>query len=124
MFTRRCLSQIIRSYGNAMQGMMARTWRRTCRRSSTSRQAAGAEQGLLRQQQGRAGDVDAVRQTCRADAAVDDVELHRAVEDLFMQMQENMSKQARSMFTGFQFPTEKEVRPGGDGAASRPAGRA
>jgi polyhydroxyalkanoate synthesis regulator protein len=29
-------------------------------------------------------------------------------KDLFMQMQENMSKQARSMFSGFQFPPEKK----------------
>jgi len=35
--------------------------------------------------------------------------LHGAVEDLFMQMQENMSKQARSMFSGFQFPAREQV---------------
>ena len=29
-------------------------------------------------------------------------------KDLFMQMQENVSKQARSMFTAFPFPPEKK----------------
>jgi polyhydroxyalkanoate synthesis repressor PhaR len=37
MFSSGALSQIIRYYGHAMQGMMGTTWKRTSRPSSTSR---------------------------------------------------------------------------------------
>ena len=109
MFTPPVLSQIIRSYGNAMQGMMGSYLEKNV-------QAFVDIQGKLQEQSKAFYDSNKVgpemwTQFVNMQGPMLQSMMSSYIEqskDLFMQMQENMSKQARSMFTGFQFPTEKK----------------
>jgi polyhydroxyalkanoate synthesis repressor PhaR len=109
MFTPPVLSQIIRSYGNAMQGMMGSYLEKNV-------QAFVDIQNKLQEQSKAFYDSNKVgpemwTQFVNMQGPMLQSMMSSYIEqskDLFMQMQENMSKQARSMFTGFQFPTEKK----------------
>jgi polyhydroxyalkanoate synthesis repressor PhaR len=109
MFTPPVLSQIIRSYGNAMQGMMGSYLEKNV-------QAFVDIQNKLQEQSKAFYDSNKVgpemwTQFVNMQAPMLQSMMSSYIEqskDLFMQMQENMSKQARSMFTGFQFPPEKK----------------
>ena len=109
MFTPPVLSQIIRSYGNAMQGMMGSYLEKNV-------QAFVDIQGKLQEQSKAFYDSNKVgpemwTQFVNMQGPMLQSMMSSYIEqskDLFMQMQENMSKQARSMFTGFQFPNEKK----------------
>jgi polyhydroxyalkanoate synthesis repressor PhaR len=109
MFTPPVLSQIIRSYGNAMQGMMGAYLEKNV-------QAFVDIQNKLQEQSKAFYDSNKVgpemwTQFVNMQAPMLQSMMSSYIEqskDLFMQMQENMSKQARSMFTGFQFPPEKK----------------
>jgi polyhydroxyalkanoate synthesis repressor PhaR len=109
MFTPPVLSQIIRSYGNAMQGMMGSYLEKNV-------QAFVDIQGKLQEQSKAFYDSNKVgpemwTQFVNMQGPMLQSMMSSYIEqskDLFMQMQENMSKQARSMFTGFQFPAEKK----------------
>jgi polyhydroxyalkanoate synthesis repressor PhaR len=109
MFTPPVLSQIIRSYGNAMQGMMGSYLEKNV-------QAFVDIQNKLQEQSKAFYDSNKVgpdmwAQFVNMQAPMLQSMMSSYIEqskDLFMQMQENMSKQARSMFTGFQFPPEKK----------------
>ena len=109
MFTPPVLSQIIRSYGNAMQGMMGAYLEKNV-------QAFVDIQNKLQEQSKAFYDSNKVgpemwSQFVNMQGPMLQSMMSSYIEqskDLFMQMQENMSKQARSMFSGFQFPTEKK----------------
>jgi polyhydroxyalkanoate synthesis repressor PhaR len=109
MFTPPVLSQIIRSYGNAMQGMMGSYLEKNV-------QAFVDIQNKLQEQSRAFYDSNKVgpdmwAQFVNMQAPMLQSMMSSYIEqskDLFMQMQENMSQQARSMFTGFQFPPEKK----------------
>jgi polyhydroxyalkanoate synthesis repressor PhaR len=109
MFTPPVLSQIIRSYGNAMQGMMGSYLEKNV-------QAFVDIQNKLQEQSRAFYDSNKVgpemwTQFVNLQAPMLQSMMSSYIEqskDLFMQMQENMSKQARSMFTGFQFPADKK----------------
>jgi polyhydroxyalkanoate synthesis repressor PhaR len=109
MFTPPVLSQIIRSYGNAMQGMMGSYLEKNV-------QAFVDIQNKLQEQSKAFYDSNKVgpemwSQFVNMQGPMLQSMMSSYIEqskDLFMQMQENMSKQARSMFTGFQFPPEKK----------------
>jgi len=109
MFTPPVLSQIIRSYGNAMQGMMGSYLEKNV-------QAFVDIQNKLQEQSKAFYDSNKVgpemwTQFVNMQGPMLQSMMSSYIEqskDLFMQMQENMSKQARSMFTGFQFPNEKK----------------
>jgi polyhydroxyalkanoate synthesis repressor PhaR len=109
MFTPPVLSQIIRSYGNAMQGMMGSYLEKNV-------QAFVDIQNKLQEQSKAFYDTNKVgpemwTQFVNMQGPMLQSMMSSYIEqskDLFMQMQENMSKQARSMFTGFQFPNEKK----------------
>jgi len=109
MFTPPVLSQIIRSYGNAMQGMMGSYLEKNV-------QAFVDIQNKLQEQSKAFYDSNKVgpemwTQFVNMQGPMLQSMMSSYIEqskDLFMQMQENMSKQARSMFTGFQFPPEKK----------------
>jgi polyhydroxyalkanoate synthesis repressor PhaR len=109
MFTPPVLSQIIRSYGNAMQGMMGSYLEKNV-------QAFVDIQNKLQEQSRAFYDSNKVgpemwAQFVNMQGPMLQSMMSSYIEqskDLFMQMQENMSKQARSMFTGFQFPPEKK----------------
>jgi polyhydroxyalkanoate synthesis repressor PhaR len=109
MFTPPVLSQIIRSYGNAMQGMMGSYLEKNV-------QAFVDIQNKLQEQSRAFYDSNKVgpemwAQFVNMQAPMLQSMMSSYIEqskDLFMQMQENMSKQARSMFSGFQFPPENK----------------
>jgi polyhydroxyalkanoate synthesis repressor PhaR len=109
MFTPPVLSQIIRSYGNAMQGMMGSYLEKNV-------QAFVDIQNKLQEQSKAFYDSNKVgpemwTQFVNMQGPMLQSMMSSYIEqskDLFMQMQENMSKQARSMFTGFQLPAEKK----------------
>jgi len=109
MFTPPVLSQIIRSYGNAMQGMMGSYLEKNV-------QAFVDIQNKLQEQSKAFYDSNKVgpelwAQFVSMQAPMLQSMMASYIEQskaLFMQMQENMAKQARSMFSGFQFPKDKK----------------
>src|SRR5512137_2498704 len=109
MFSAPMLAQVIRFYGNAMQGMMGSYLEKNI-------QAFIDIQNKLQEQSKAFYDSNKVgpemwTQFVNMQGPMLQSMMSSYIEqskDLFMQMQENMSKQARSMFTGFQFPTEKK----------------
>jgi len=109
MFTPPVLSQIIRSYGNAMQGMMGSYLEKNV-------QAFMDIQGKLQEQSKAFYDTNKIgpemwTQFVNMQAPMIQSMMSNYIEqskNLFVQMQENMQNQARSMFTGFQFPGDKK----------------
>ena len=105
MFTPPVLSQIIRSYGNAMQGMMGSYLEKNV-------QAFVEIQSKLQEQSKAFYATNKVApemwtQFVNMQGPMLQSMMSSYIEqskDLFMQMQENMQKQTRSVFTGFQFP--------------------
>jgi polyhydroxyalkanoate synthesis repressor PhaR len=109
MFTPPVLSQIIRSYGNAMQGMMGSYLEKNVQ-AFVDIQNKLQEQSRAFYDSNKVGP-EAWAQFVNMQAPMLQSMMSSYIEqskDLFMQMQENMSKQARSMFSGFQFPPEKK----------------
>lgn len=110
MFTAPMLSHIIRLYGNAMQGMMGSYLEKNI-------QAFIDIQGKLQEQSKAFYETNKIgpemwTQFVNMQAPMIQSMMSSYIEqskDLFVQMQENMQKQARSMFTGFPgFPSEKK----------------
>ena len=109
MFTPPVLSQIIRSYGNAMQGMMGSYLEKNV-------QAFIEIQNKLQEQSKAFYDTNKIgpemwTQFVNMQAPMIQSMMSNYIEqskNLFVQMQENMQNQARSMFTGFPFPGDKK----------------
>lgn len=105
MFTPPVLTQIIRSYGGAMQGMMGSYLEKNV-------QAFIDIQKKLQDQSKAFYDTNKIgpemwTQYVNMQAPMIQSMMANYIEqskDLFVQMQENMQKQARSMFTQFPFP--------------------
>ena len=105
MFTPPVLTQIIRSYGNAMQGMMGSYLEKNV-------QAFTDIQKKLQEQSKSFYDTNKVgpemwAQYVNMQAPMIQSMMANYIEqskDLFVQMQDNMQKQARSMFTQFPLP--------------------
>ena len=110
MFSARMLSQIIRFYGNAMQGMMGSYLEKNI-------QAFIDIQGKLSEQSKAFYETNKIgpemwTQFVNMQSPMIQSMMSNYIEqskNLFVQMQENMQNQARSMFTGFPgFPGEKK----------------
>ena len=105
MFTSPVLSQIIRFYGNAMQGIMGNYLEKNV-------QAFIEIQGKLQEQSKAFYDTnktgpDAWSQFVNMQAPMIQSMMTSYIEqskNIFVQMQENMQNQTRSMFTAFPFP--------------------
>lgn len=109
MFTPPVLAQIIRSYGNAMQGMMGSYLEKNVQ-AFIDIQKKLQEQSQAFYSTNKIGP-EMWTQYVNMQAPMIQSMMSNYIEqskNLFVQMQENMQNQARSMFTGFQFP------PGGD----------
>ncbi len=110
MFTAQMLSQVIRFYGNAMQGMMGSYLEKNI-------QAFIDIQGKLSEQSKAFYETNKIgpemwTQFVNMQSPMIQSMMSNYIEqskNLFVQMQENMQNQARSMFTGFPgFPGEKK----------------
>jgi polyhydroxyalkanoate synthesis repressor PhaR len=105
MFTSPVLAQIIRFYGNAMQGIMGNYLEKNV-------QAFIEIQGKLQEQSralydGTKGGPDPWSQFVTMQAPMIQSMMTSYIEqskNIFVQMQENMQNQTRSMFGGFPFP--------------------
>ena len=110
MFSAQMLSQVIRFYGNAMQGMMGSYLEKNI-------QAFIDIQGKLTEQSKAFYETNKIgpemwTQFVNMQSPMIQSMMSNYIEqskNLFVQMQENMQNQARSMFTGFPgFPGEKK----------------
>lgn len=110
MFSSQMLSQVIRFYGNAMQGMMGSYLEKNI-------QAFIDIQGKLSEQSKAFYETNKIgpemwTQFVNMQSPMIQSMMSNYIEqskNLFVQMQENMQNQARSMFTGFPgFPGEKK----------------
>ena len=110
MFSAQMLSQVIRFYGNAMQGMMGSYLEKNI-------QAFIDIQGKLQEQSKAFYESNKIgpemwTQFVNMQSPMIQSMMSNYIEqskNLFVQMQENMQNQARSMFTGFPgFPGEKK----------------
>ena len=111
MFTPPVLTQIIRSYGNAMQGMMGSYLEKNVQ-AFIDIQKKLQEQSKAFLDSNRIGP-DTWTQYVNMQAPMIQTMMSNYIEqskNLFVQMQENMQNQARSMFT--QFPFQGPQDPG------------
>lgn len=110
MFTPPVLAQIIRSYGNAMQGMMGSYLEKNVQ-AFTDIQTKLQEQSQAFYSTNKIGP-EMWTQFVNMQAPMVQSMMSSYIEqskNLFVQMQEKMQTQARSMFTGFPFqPPEKK----------------
>jgi polyhydroxyalkanoate synthesis repressor PhaR len=111
MFSAQMLAQIIRFYGNAMQGIMGSYLEKNIQ-AFIDIQAKLQEQSKAFYESNKIGP-EMWTQFVNMQAPMIQSMMTNYIEqskNLFVQMQENMQNQARSMFTGFPFqpPTEKK----------------
>ena len=110
MFSATMLSQIIRFYGNAMQGMMGSYLEKNIQ-AFTDIQGKLSEQSKAFYETNKIGP-EMWTQFVNMQSPMIQSMMSNYIEqskNLFVQMQENMQNQARSMFTGFPgFPGEKK----------------
>jgi polyhydroxyalkanoate synthesis repressor PhaR len=111
MFSAQMLAQIIRFYGNAMQGIMGSYLEKNIQ-AFIDIQAKLQEQSKAFYETNKIGP-EMWAQFVNMQAPMIQSMMTNYIEqskNLFVQMQENMQNQARSMFTGFPFqqPTEKK----------------
>jgi polyhydroxyalkanoate synthesis repressor PhaR len=110
MFTAQMLAQIIRFYGNAMQGMMGSYLEKNIQ-AFIDIQSKLQEQSKAFYETNKIGP-EMWTQFVNMQAPMIQSMMSNYIEqskNLFVQMQENMQNQARSMFTGFPgFPGEKK----------------
>ena len=110
MFSAQMLAQIIRFYGNAMQGMMGSYLEKNIQ-AFIDIQGKVTEQSKAFYETNKIGP-EMWTQFVNMQAPMIQSMMSNYIEqskNLFVQMQENMQNQARSMFTGFPgFPGEKK----------------
>ena len=123
MFSTPMLSQIIRFYGHAMQGVMGSLPREE--HADLHRHAGAPRRAVARACTTRSADaraVDAVPERAGAGGAGPDGQLPRAVAaSMFVQMQEQMAKQAETLFPGMPGLPAAEALSGGPGTSVRGA---
>jgi len=112
MFSAQMLSQIIRFYGNAMQGMMGSYLEKNIQ-AFIDIQAKLSEQSKAFYESNKIGP-EMWTQFVNMQSPMIQSMMSNYIEqskNLFVQMQENMQNQARSMFTGFPgFPGQNEKK--------------
>ena len=110
MFSAQMLSQVIRFYGNAMQGMMGSYLEKNIQ-AFIDIQGKLSEQSKVFYENNKIGP-EMWTQFVNMQSPMIQSMMSNYIEqskNLFVQMQENMQNQARSMFTGFPgFPGEKK----------------
>jgi polyhydroxyalkanoate synthesis repressor PhaR len=115
MFTSPVLAQIIRFYGNAMQGFMGSYLEKE--RPGVHRypaKAPGAKPRLVRPKQGRTGRLVAICQHAVADAADHDDELHRAEQEpLSCRCKRTCRTRRARCSPGFPFTPPQQDKKGG-----------
>ncbi len=119
MFSSDLLAQMIRFYGNAMQGMMGKYLEANLR-SFTDMQARFKEQSRTLYGENPAINQDLWSQFLSFQGPAMQNMMNAYMDQsqkMFQQMQEQMQGQARNMFTGFPFPAftaaQNEKEPGG-----------
>ncbi len=108
MFSADMLSQVIRTYGNAMQGMMGEYLEKNMKAFGEIQQQFQEQSRKMVEGKGTFPSADAWGQFMQNQAPMMQNLMSNYIEqskNVFMQMQEQMQKNATSMFPGFQFPT-------------------
>ena len=106
MFSSDLLSQMIRSYGNAMQGMMGSYLERNIRAFQDIQKALQDQSTRMYGDNSRASqELWAQFMNLQGPAMQSLMQAYmEQSQKMFAQFQEQMQSQARNMFTGFQFP--------------------
>jgi len=107
MFSADMLSQVIRTYGNAMQGMMGEYLEKNIKAFGEIQQQFQEQSRKMVEGKGNFPSTDAWAQFMQNQAPMMQNLMSNYIEqskNVFMQMQEQMQKNATSMFPGFQFP--------------------
>jgi polyhydroxyalkanoate synthesis repressor PhaR len=106
MFTSDVLSQMIRSYGNAMQGMMGSYLERNLRAFQDIQKALQEQSSRMYGDNSRSSqDLWAQFMNLQGPAMQSLMQAYmEQSQKMFAQFQENMQSQARNMFTGLNFP--------------------
>ena len=107
MFSADMLSQVIRFYGNAMQGMMGDYLEKNIKAFTEIQSSMQEQSKKLVDGKGGFPNPDAWAQFMQGQAPMMQNLMGNYIEqskNIFMQMQEQMQKNATSMFQGFQFP--------------------
>ncbi len=123
MFSSDMLSQIIRFYGNAMQGMMGTYLEKNIQTFME------IQRRLQEQSQGKIGDnpmlnTDAWSQFVKMQGPAIQGLMTSYLEQsaqTFLEMQQQLQKQARNIFGAFQFPTFANAYPGFPPTGEKPA---
>lgn len=107
MFSADMLSQVIRTYGNAMQGMMGDYLEKNIKAFTEIQQQFQDQSRKMVEGKGTFPAPDAWAQFMQGQTPMMQNLMTSYVEqskNVFLQMQEQMQKNAQSMFQGFQFP--------------------
>jgi len=107
MFSADMLSQVIRTYGNAMQGMMGEYLEKNIKAFAEIQQQFQEQSRKMVEGKGSFPSTDAWAQFMQNQAPMMQNLMSNYIEqskNVFMQMQDQMQKNATSMFPGFQFP--------------------
>jgi polyhydroxyalkanoate synthesis repressor PhaR len=113
MFSADMLSQVIRTYGNAMQGMMGEYLEKNIRAFTDIQQQFQEQSRKMVEGKGAFPAPDAWAQFMQGQTPMMQNLMSTYVEqskNVFLQMQEQMQKNAQSMFQGFQFPGGAEKK--------------
>jgi polyhydroxyalkanoate synthesis repressor PhaR len=113
MFSADMLSQVIRTYGNAMQGMMGEYLEKNIRAFTEIQQQFQEQSRKMVEGKGSFPAPDAWAQFMQGQTPMMQNLMSTYVEqskNVFLQMQEQMQKNAQSMFQGFQFPAGAEKK--------------
>jgi polyhydroxyalkanoate synthesis repressor PhaR len=113
MFSADMLSQVIRTYGNAMQGMMGDYLEKNIKAFTDIQQQFQEQSRKMVEGKGAFPAPDAWAQFMQGQTPMMQNLMSSYVEqskNVFLQMQEQMQKNAQSMFQGFQFPGGAEKK--------------
>jgi polyhydroxyalkanoate synthesis repressor PhaR len=113
MFSADMLSQVIRTYGNAMQGMMGDYLEKNIKAFTEIQQQFQEQSRKMVEGKGAFPAPDAWAQFMQGQTPMMQNLMSTYVEqskNVFLQMQEQMQKNAQSMFQGFQFPGGAEKK--------------
>jgi polyhydroxyalkanoate synthesis repressor PhaR len=107
MFSADMLSQVIRFYGNAMQGMMGDYLEKNIKAFTEIQSSLQEQSRKMVEGKGTFPNADAWAQFMQSQAPMMQNMMGNYIEqskNIFMQMQEQMQKNAQNMFPGFPFP--------------------
>lgn len=107
MFSAPMLSQVIRFYGNAMQGMMGDYLEKNIQAFTEIQSSLQEQSRKLVDNKGSFPSAETWSQFLQGQAPMMQNLMSNYIEqskNVFMQMQEQMQKNTQSMFSGFQFP--------------------